>query len=823
VLPVNCPVAHDSLLSAQRRRTPLLALTLLVFGISASAIEPPATDPAWLEFVGPLITEQEAAVFRRLDRHFERSEFVDRFWRVRDPDPATPRNELRSVWAERMATAEADFDGAHTDRGRAFLLNGPPKFILSDLCTEILRPIEIWVYETPGDDAKDVTTLVFFSADERDMLGLWDRDSQSILDLWRPTKKGAGEVQTLTRRCRRGREVTDALQQAIGSSVALHQSPPNLDWLLDFERSRIAGAQERMKCELEFEYPGRVQERTIVDGRLTVPTEALGSEDRAEIVSVEGEIFRGDRLADRFRYRFDIAPAGSLTTMVDVTFRRLLTPGAYRLQLTVRTLQTGAVFHSVEALHVPTIREPPLRPGGSGTAPASRPTTDTPERIFKIRPVPRGLLTGRLRVDVQAGHADIASVVFLLDGRQVMTKGRPPFSVELDLGRRPRTHTLEALALDSAGEEVARDLVPLNVGPHRFAVRLLEPRSAHRYDERLSIHADVDVPPGEKLDRVDFYLNETRIAAHYQPPFVQPAVALPARGASAYVRAVAMLDDGNSAEDIVIVNTGGTLDHVQVDFVELYASIVDRTGEPVEGLQKHDFTVLEDGIEQPLRRFETVRDLPINAAIVIDTSISMVEEINEAEEAARRFFDSVIEPKDRAAVVVFSDQPQLKVTLTNDLQRLAAGLSGLEADGETTLYDSVVFGLYYLLGLRGKKALILLTDGLDSQSRYSFDETLEFARSAGVAIYPIGLSISPREFEAQRVLRQLAVETGGEHYFIGRASELTRIYDEIQRDLRSQYMLGYQSSQSGADGFRRLEIRVARPDVEVKTIPGYYP
>jgi VWFA-related protein len=201
----------------------------------------------------------------------------------------------------------------------------------------------------------------------------------------------------------------------------------------------------------------------------------------------------------------------------------------------------------------------------------------------------------------------------------------------------------------------------------------------------------------------------------------------------------------------------------------------------------------------------------------------MAEEIEEAEDAALQFFKNVIRPKDRAAVVVFSDQPELRVPLTNNHSRLAAGLAGIEADGETTLYDSVVFGLYYLAGLRGKRALILLTDGLDSQSKYSFEDTLDFARFSGVAVYPIGIGISAGEHEARRVLSQLASQTGGDCYFIDSARGLDRIYSKIEGELRSQYLLGYQSSQSGSDDFRRVEIRSGKEDLEIKTIPGYYP
>ena len=125
------------------------------------------------------------------------------------------------------------------------------------------------------------------------------------------------------------------------------------------------------------------------------------------------------------------------------------------------------------------------------------------------------------------------------------------------------------------------------------------------------------MPDGETLDRVEFYLNETKVATLFQPPFSQPIV-LPKNEPLSYVRAVAYLPDGNSTEDLVFVNAPDYLEQLDVQFVELYASVLDRAGRPVSNLGKKDFSVLEDGKGQEIVRFDRVTDLPIHAAVAID-------------------------------------------------------------------------------------------------------------------------------------------------------------------------------------------------------------
>jgi VWFA-related protein len=423
-----------------------------------------------------------------------------------------------------------------------------------------------------------------------------------------------------------------------------------------------------------------------------------------------------------------------------------------------------------------------------------------------------------LRFETLTTGSGIDKVAFELDGKNVLTKRKPPWSVELDLGSLPRTHLLAAVAYDAAGTELARDELTLNSGGNRFAIDLVEPRRGKRYEASLRAEAEVQAPEGKAVERVEFYLNETLVSTLYQPPFAQPIV-LPKQADLAYVRAVAYLTDGNQTEDTVFVNAPDYLEELDIEFVELYTTVVDRQGRPVQGLERGDFTVVEDGVKQEIVRFEKVEDRPYHAAVMLDVSASMETEIERAQTAALGFFEQAVRPMDRAALVTFNDRPALAAKFTNEQKALAAALAGLKAERGTSLYDSLIFSLYYFNGVKGQKAAIVLSDGKDESSRFSFEDALEYARRAGVTIYTIGLG---DEVDKKKLTR-LAEETGGRGFFLKDAAQLPGIYATIQQELRSQYLVAYQSTNTSGGDFRTVDVKLGKGGLEAKTLRGYYP
>ena len=568
----------------------------------------------------------------------------------------------------------------------------------------------------------------------------------------------------------------------------------------------------------------------MVQGVVSVAATALARPDGTpSSFLVDGVVLRRGETFDSFRYRFDAPPSGrarptTCRSSSSATCARAAITSCCASSSSAPTATSARSATSrcrwcapaadplggvVAAGDLPSI---PAAPGDAGAEP-----------VVKLLAPPEGLTTGLLRLVAEVQGDEVSRLRFELDGHAVLSKARPPYSVELDLGRAPRLHRVRAVALDAAGEELASDEIAINAGPHRFAVRLVEPRPSPQPGSVVRAHAVVEVPAGESLDRVELYLDETRLATLYQPPFIQPLTVPEGRDIS-YVRAVAYLVEGGTAEDLVFLRAPEGLQKLDVQMVELYATVVDRHGRPVPGLGAGAFRVEEDGRPQQLARFQYLEDTPLHAGVLIDTSASMTEELDDAEKAALGFFQKLLTPRDRACVITFADEPHVVVPFSSDLEVLAGGLAHLTADGETALYDSLIYALYEFNGLQGKRVLVLISDGEDVSSRYRFDDVLDFARRAGVAIYTIGLRLPTSADRARLALSRLASETGGRSFFIQHAAELDGIYHDIERELRAQYLLIYQSDGTGDDEtFRSVEVKMVDPEMTARTLRGYYP
>jgi len=587
--------------------------------------------------------------------------------------------------------------------------------------------------------------------------------------------------------------------------------------------SRASPVEGGGSTPLELRFAGRHQSRTVVQ---IVLSPATGSAKAVEIdgsdcyvFELQGEILRGGEVFDQFQYRYQFPVAEITGPRIPLVAERNLRSGVYHLKIGLFDAAGEKISETEKKFEVPAPSDHQPERGQldpAGSAMGSR------DPLVRIVPLPDRLLTDRFRIEAEVEGENVAKVRFILNGKPVMTKIRPPYSVEIDLGKTPRLHALAVEAVGSNGEILARDRTTINGGPHRFAIRLLEPHPGRRYEGSVHAVAEIDLPTGERLDRVEFFLNEARIARLHEAPWAQ-TIPLPENQRITYLRALAVLDDGNSSEDTVFVNAPRDLDRLRVDFVELFVGVHDRKGEVVDSLGGQDFEVFEEGVQQKIARFEFVRDLPVYAGLVLDTSTSMSEELEALVAAASRFFDKVIRSKDRAAVMVFDDTMQIRVPLTNDTRILADALEGLESHGDTTLYDSLIESLFYFAGLDGKRALILISDGSDSASRYTFTEALEYAQRSGAAIYPITLGMSPRDRMVRGRMLRLAGETGGRAYFVAGVEGIDRAYAEIETDLRSQYLLAYQSTSRSSSGFRNIEVRVLRTGLKATTIPGYYP
>ncbi|HEX9944032.1 MAG TPA: VWA domain-containing protein [Thermoanaerobaculia bacterium] len=840
-----------------RRFVPLAVPLLLLFSVTAPAAAKatraerkaqkeaiqklPEKYRQWLRVVDLLITDEELATFLALEKDYQRDAFIKRFWEARDTYRSTARNEFKDRWEANVQAALSEFGNLDDDRARILLLNGPPPARVVSQCSSIIWPVEVWFYPH-SDRLRDQFIVVFYRKWGAGPFRVWS--SVEGLEALFATGAGASgaraDLAAIASGCRDGDKIAGGIGWVLrqGMQYAILQQrmmakpeEQSGEWVSSFS-SYSTDAPEGaapLPARFSIDYPGRYQNRTVLQGLVTVPASGAGKATLGGAntynMLLNGEVLQNGELFDNFRYKFDF-PGSSGEENLPIVFQRCLRPGEYTLIVKLEDLNSGKVFRDERKVSVPaTERVAPALPASDTDEESARLLAEANAAIANgettvklVRPFGE-LQTGMQRFDTLTTGANIAQVTFALDGKPVLTKKRPPFSVELDLGSLPRPRTLTARAYDAAGAEVASDEMLINSAANRFQVRLAEPQKGKRYASSLLARAEVKVPDGQTVERVEFFVNETRVATIYQPPYQQPIV-LPKGESIAYVRAVAYLADGNSTEHLVFVNAPEDLAEVNINFVELYTTVLDRQNRPVDGLAEKDFTVVEDGTKQDIVRFERVTDLPIHAAVALDVSASMDKSLDRARQAALEFFQRTVRPKDRAAVITFNDHPNLTVKFTSDVPALAGGLAGLKAERGTALYDSIVFTLFYFTGVKGQRALLLLSDGKDEGSRFTYDDALDYARRAGVTIYSIGLG----EDIDKRKLSRLAEETGGRSFFLKNVEELPGIYSSIEQELRSQYLIAYQSSNiSGGTSFRSVELKVGRPGLEAKTIRGYYP
>jgi VWFA-related protein len=849
--------------STNRRR--LLILTAAAVGLASLLLVAPGADAkgekkqlerqqlerltpeqrAWLEEVALIITKEERATFLAIEKDYQRDAFIERFWKIRDPYPETGRNEFRDRWEARMLEVRSQIGDVNDDRAVVLLLNGFPDGKVDIRCSGFY-PAEVWYYEHAETVGFEVL-LLFYQRWGGRRYTIWNpmdgmnglvrqadasisqpNDVNSILSSC-PYDQAAAVRAAIRFATRSGGMAFSSIEGRLRTA----SEPTSKEWVATFNSytTEIPAEAKTFTAELEIDYPARRQSRTVVQGVVSVPVDQATVAEYADHQSynfiLTGEVLRDRKLFDSFRYRFNLPVEEIAGDQVPMVFERFLRPGDYELALRLEDLNGEAFFGLRQPIEVPLTEDAPLaEPQDEETrallaeANAAIATGTTTLRIVPPR---TQLQTGMRRIDTLSTGDDIASVTFVLDDKTILKKTAPPWNVELDFGSLPRMRTLVAVAHDASGREVARDELALNTGSQRFDVRLTEPRRGVRYRDSLRAEAEVDVPEGRVVERVEFYLNETLVATHYQPPFTQP-ILLGREHELSYVRAVAYQPDGNTTEDAVFINAPDYMENLDIQFVELFVAALDRDKRPVYELAQSDFSVYEDGQAQRPVRFERVSNLPIHAGILIDISASMDQNLEIARDAALGFFEETIQPRDRATLITFNDHPNLEVKFTNDIAKLAGGLAGLKAERGTALYDSLVFALYYFNGLKGQRALVLLSDGKDEHSRFSYEDTLEYARRAGVALYTIGLKLPKTQLEPRKKLGRLAAETGGRSFFVKDPAELPAIYETIQQELRSRYYLAYQSTNTEGDNdFRSIDVKVARNGVEAKTLRGYYP
>ncbi|HJT89489.1 MAG TPA: VWA domain-containing protein [Bryobacteraceae bacterium] len=286
---------------------------------------------------------------------------------------------------------------------------------------------------------------------------------------------------------------------------------------------------------------------------------------------------------------------------------------------------------------------------------------------------------------------------------------------------------------------------------------------------------------------------------------------------------------------------------VDVNLVNILASVHDKRGALVANLEKNDFSVFEDGKQQEIKYFTRETDLPLTIGLLVDVSRSQENLIGIERNAAVQFLSKVLRKKDEAFLISFGEDAELLQDYTSSVRLLEDGLSQLRVSSGvggigpgpvptagqprgTVLYDAVYLAANEKLrGEVGRKVIVVITDGVDEGSRMSRDQAVEAAQKADAVIYSIDYQdrgfYGPFSFggNGEAELHRMSDETGGQVFKVDRKHTLDQVFQEIQDEMRSQYSIAYTPTNDSKDGsYRRLDIRLARKDLKVQARKGYY-
>jgi len=783
--------------------------------------------------VEPIIQPFERDAFLKLETDAQRDSFIEDFWRRRDIARGTTNHAARREYYDRLEFVRENFESISSDRGRIYLVQGPPLGMIDVKCSKFVQPAQVWGYNFIPELGHEVRLLFYLPRNMREYR-LWDPFTEGIQALRSDTidaTQQAWTSQDIVMGCAQGEALLTAIasMQSDQYKLATVFKPPpvNEEDIGRILRSAVLVDPKapKLTAEIGVQYPSGEGMKTDAQITIQIPRAQLRTTTAGGVsvytIDVVGEVLRNDAMWERYRYRFNF-PGDIQDEKLPIVIDRMLRPASYKSRIKITDAATNAQAILESDLTVPEVAVKPT--AESQTLAAIQEDLQSTRAGLRIVPLPDSVMSGLQTIQTIVSGTGIKSVEFWLDGKRVATRRAPPYTLDFDFGTVPKPRRVRAVALDAHGAVITGDEVVVNTGTDPFRVRIVSPRLAPKLSGPTRVEVEVRVPEGKQLASLDLYWNEQRVSTMYDPPFVQ-TVNIPATDGVGYLRAVATMKDAEDidpVEDVVMVNTPDFMTEINVHLVELPTTVT-RDGKPVNDLAEASFKVLDEGKPVKLAKFEHVKDLPLSVGMAVDTSGSMNDKMEQARAAGAAFFQNVMRRGDKAFIVAFDSQPHVVQKWSNVLTELNSGLAKLRPEESTALYDAVVYSLYNFQNVKGQKALILLTDGKDTASKFTYEQALEYAQRAAVPIYSVGIGIRMTDMDVRQKLNRLTGETGGSSFYIDSAADLTKIYTDIQTELRSQYVLGFYPAAEVKTGGQWREVTVQTAEGKVKTIRGYYP
>jgi Ca-activated chloride channel homolog len=354
-----------------------------------------------------------------------------------------------------------------------------------------------------------------------------------------------------------------------------------------------------------------------------------------------------------------------------------------------------------------------------------------------------------------------------------------------------------------------------------LSIRITSPLGRSGIAGAVRIVAQVQHPPSTALGQVRFFVDQQFLSAVTQAPYAAEWVdENPFERREISVEVTDAL--GHEARDKVVLEPFEVTEAAHVDSVLLEASIQDKKGRFVKGLAATQFSVQEDGVPQTL---DMVSQEAVGAtfALMVDSSASMSRRMDFVHRTASTL-SGYMTPLDRMIIAPFSRGIGTVTGPTNDRPTILEGIEAIKPAGGTAILDSLVQVARSMASAEGRRAIVLITDGYDEHSTAKFDDALTAVRSAGATLYVVGIGgVAGISIKGERLLRRLAVETGGRFYFPSREEQLVEVHDTLTEDVQNRYLITYTPKNQQPDGtWRTITLTTAQPDYVIRTRPGYF-
>jgi Ca-activated chloride channel family protein len=269
-----------------------------------------------------------------------------------------------------------------------------------------------------------------------------------------------------------------------------------------------------------------------------------------------------------------------------------------------------------------------------------------------------------------------------------------------------------------------------------------------------------------------------------------------------------------------------------VNLVNVFVTVTDAHGAPIGGLVKENFVLKEDDHVQKIAVFDKESAVPLSIALAIDTSLSTHHDLPLEQSSAKRFAHAILRPVDALSVYGFNEIVHESTPgFTSNLKRIDEGIDHIRSGAATALYDAIYLVSRALDHRKGRKVIVLITDGGDTYSKIDYKEAVRAAEEAEAIVYSIIIvpieNSAGRETGGEHALIQLSDDTGGKYYYATSTTQLDEAFRKISDELRTQYLLAYYPSQrTSLSEFRRIEVTVAGvPEAggyRVRHRAGYY-